>query len=221
MLVVPAAFKIAEFLHNHVQTVETLRNSLKDAENQINQLQQSLDSLKDRTDENTRVLREHTTATTDIQRQLIDQNIDAIDTSKQIEEIYECLDLLDDRLLDIAKYERTGKSKKQVRNEMTRNEMTRDRNGTTRTTDSQKQKQEIESLDIKLPNEEIFDQFVADVLVSDPAGQIGKGEIRSLFREWREDIRTYISNEELEEYMFCNFDWNERAWTGIKSNATV
>jgi len=210
MLVIPAAFKIIEFLHNHIQTVETLRNSLKDADHQINQLQQSLDSLKYRTDEHNRLLREQTIATTDIQQQLIDQNIDAIDTTKQIEEVYDCLDLLDDRLLEIAKYERTGRTKKPERNEMTRIE-----------SQKQKQKQEIEALDRKLPNEEIFDQFVADALVSDPGGQIGKGELRRLFREWREDIRTYISNEELEEYMSLNFDYSRGAWTGIKSNATV
>ena len=211
MFIIPAVFKIIEFAHRFARQFNQMQTSLKEAEHQIIQLRETIGDLRTQMEDHNRVIQEQMNATMDIQRQLIDQSVDAIDASKQIEEVYECLDLLDDRLLELAKSERTGKIKKQVRKEI--NDKT--------LRELQKQKQEIEALDRKLPNEEKFDQFVADVLVSDPAGQIGRSELWRLFREWRENIRTYISNEELEEYMSLNFDYSRGAWTGIKSNVSV
>jgi len=217
LLVIPAAFKIIEFIHNLNQTVNHLRTSLNESEQNINGLRQLVDDLKDQVAEQRQILQDHLAATADIQQQIIDQSINAIETTKQIEDVYGCLDLLDDRLLDLAKYERAaGKHKKQVRKEKRKAQ-------NDKAQEMKKQKQEIEALDRKDPNEEIFDQFVADSLKSDPNGAIGFSDLQKIFKDWykyyhEDELNDLPSNRELREYMCRNFNWDGHHyfWTGIR-----
>jgi len=186
MIVVPATFKTVEFAHTFIQTVAHLRDSLNAAEDQIRQLRGTIEDLQTQ-------MQNQVTATSEMQK-LINQNIDAIETTKQIEEVYECLDLLDDRLLDLAKSEKTRKLKKKVRREA----------------------REIEALDKKNPNEEIFDNFIASERVFNHEGRVFPLELRKQFKDWydteTDNLGDYPSNHELREYMCRNFYWDEGAW---------
>lgn len=197
LFVIPAAFKIIEFIHNLNQTVNHLRDSLKAAE-------QNIIDLRTVVSEQNRILQEQTTATADMQQQLVDHSIDAISATKEIGDIYDCLDLLDDRLLDLVKSEKTRKIKKQVR---------KDRRETER--------QEIEALDRLSDNEEVFDQFIAVSITSDTEGRISSVELRKIFKDWYDAKYANIDNRprsrDLEEYMCRNFIWDGHFWTGIRA----
>jgi len=146
----------------------------------------------------------------DMQKQLADQNIDAVSTTREIGDIYDCLDILDDRLLDLVKSEKTQKTKKQVRKEKKENEA-----------------QEIEALDKKDPTEELFDQFIADSLTSDPEGVIGFSDLQKIFKDWYayyhgdDDQMDRPSNHKLKAYMCRNFNWNGHFWIGIRDQAEI
>jgi hypothetical protein len=212
MFIIPAAFKLIEFVHRFVQQFNQMQVSLKDAETQIRVLSETIDDLRAQTEDHNRLLQTQITSTLDIKKQLIDQNIDAIDTTKDIGDIYECLDLLDDRLLEFA---RTHKTKKQIRRE----------------------KKEIEMTDHRNPTEECFDEFIADCLVYDPAEKIRQNELNKLFQEWCAKTHQKINTTEieLEGYMIRNFGPPEESedshkvsrkenkrgssWTGLKSKS--
>jgi len=190
LFVIPAVFKIIEFIHNLNQTVNHLRDSLKAAE-------QKIIDLRTVVSEQNRILQEQTAATADMQQQIIDHSIDSISTTKEIGDIYECLDLLDDRLLDLVKSEKTRKIKKQVR----------------------KDKREIEALDHISHNEEVFDNFISKkyYAVFNQEGKASSAELRKLFKEWYDSECANLddrrpSNRELEEYMCRNFHWDKDAW---------
>ena len=187
---IPITVKLIEFIHNLVRTVDHMRDSLKVAESHIRQLQNTVEDLKYQVEENRKIIREQTTATMDMQQQLVDQSIDAISTTKEIGDIYECLDLLDDRILEFAKYKKTGKIKKQVRDEAL----------------------EIDALDHKSPNEEVFDNFIAsksDLLFDSEGRHCPVAEICKVFEEWYDaeyvNLDDRPSNHALEEYMCRNF----------------
>jgi len=159
-----------------------MQTSLKETDESIHQLRESIEDLRVQMADHKRMIEDQMTETLNIKQQLVDQNLHAIDTSKEIEEVYDCLDLLDDRLLEFG---RMHKTKKQLRRE----------------------KKEIEMLDQKNPAEECFDEFIADCLVYDPEEKIDKNELKTLFREWcdktHQKIRT--TEVELEGYMLRNF----------------
>lgn len=205
LFIVPAGFKIIEFIHNLNQTVNHLRDSLKAAEQNIVDLRTTLR-------EQSRILQEQTIVTADIQQQIVDQSIDSISATKDIGDIYDCLDLLDDRLLDLVKSEKTRKIKKQVR---------KDKRDSREAERREAERQEIEALDNKSPNEEVFDQFIADSLKSDHEGRISSVELRKLFKEWYDakyvDLDDRPKSRELEEYMCRNFIWDGHFWTGIRA----
>ena len=212
MFIIPAAFKTIEFVHrfNQMQTL------LKEAETQIIRLQNTVEDLRyqveDQIEDNRRTLKDQIIATADMQQQLVDHSIDAVSTTKEIGDIYECLDLLDDRLLEFA---RTHKTKKQLRRE----------------------KKEIEMLDQRNPTEECFDEFIADCLVYDASERIGKNELTKLFRVWCDKTHQKINTTEieLEGYMIRNFgppeesedahkvsrkeNKRDSSWTGLKSKS--
>ena len=192
LFVIPAGFKIIEFIHNLNQTINHLSDSLKAAE-------QIIIDLRTELREQNRILQEQTAATADMQQQIIDHSIDAISTTKEIGDIYECLDLLDDRLLDLVKSEKTRKIKKQVRKDKRETE-----------------RREIEALDHISHNEEVFDNFIAKkyYAVFNQEGKASPVELRKLFKEWYDAEYANLdnrcpSNRELEEYMCRNFHYGD------------
>lgn len=202
LVFIPAAIKTAAFIHNLIHTINNLRDALKEAEHQIRRLQNTVEDLRYQVEDNQRVIQNQMTATEDMQQQLVDHSIDAVSATKDIGDIYECLDLLDDRLLDLVKSEKTRKIKKHVK---------KDRR--------EAERREIEALDHKSPNEAVFDDFIAKKY-SDVFSQEGKAssaELRKLFKEWYDT--KYVnpnvdrpSNRKLEEYMCRNFHWSKDAW---------
>ena len=186
--------------------IEDNRRTLKD------QIEDNRRTMEDQIEDNRRTLKDQIIATADMQQQLVDHSIDAVSTTKEIGDIYECLDLLDDRLLEFA---RTHKTKKQLRRE----------------------KKEIEMLDQRNPTEECFDEFIADCLVYDASERIGKNELTKLFRVWCDKTHQKINTTEieLEGYMIRNFgppeesedahkvsrkeNKRDSSWTGLKSKS--
>ena len=216
LVFIPAAIKISVFIHNFIYTINHLRDALNTAEHQIRLLQNTIEDLRYQVEDNQRVIHEQMTATADMQQQLVEQSIDTVSATKDIGDIYECLDLLDDRLLEFA---RTHKTKKQLRRE----------------------KKEIEMVDQRNPTEECFDEFIADCLVYDPSERIGKNELIKLFRVWCDKTHQKMNTTEieLEGYMIRNFgppeesedqqqhhhkvsrkeNKRDSSWTGLKSKS--
>ena len=196
LICIPFAVKTAKFIRNLIYTINHLRDALNKAEHQIAQLQNIIE-------DHAIILQEHMPSTMDMQQQLIDQNINILDLSKDIKEIYECIDIIDDRLSDLIKSEKTRKIKKQVRRYK--------RNA---------EKREIEAL--KSPNEAVFDDFIAEKQTSvfNQDGKASSAELRQIFKEWYNDVDPNLytnlydrpSNRELEKYMCRNFHWNKDAW---------
>jgi chromosome segregation ATPase len=209
LFIIPAAFKLIEFIHNLIQTVAHLRDSLKAAEIQIRQLRTVVEDLQEQITTQSKTIHDQMMAIMDMQQQLVDHSIDAISATKEIGDIYECLDLLDDRLLDLVKTEKTRKIKKQVRKDKRKAER------------QETEQNEIEALDHLSDNEEIFDKFIADNLKSDPEGVIGASDLQKLFKDWYKyyhEDDNHPSNKELREYMCRNFNWDGHFWKGICDN---
>ena len=78
LIVVPAVFKLFEFLNNINQTINRLNESLKVAEENIGQLRNAVEELKTRIAENNNSIREQILTTMDMQQQLVDHGVDAL-----------------------------------------------------------------------------------------------------------------------------------------------
>jgi len=102
------AFNAAIYIHNLLYKIECMSRSLEKAEKTIEQ-------LRGQVADNRKSIYDQMMTTMDIHKQLVDQNIDAVSTTSQINDIYECLDLLDNRLLELMK---SKKSRKQKREEV-------------------------------------------------------------------------------------------------------
>ena len=111
LIVVPAVFKLFEFLNNINQTINCLHDSLDEAEFNVRQLRTTVEDLKAQIAENNKNVRNQMLTTMDMQQQLVDHSIDAISTTKDISDIYDCLDLIDDRILNISKSEKAQQPK--------------------------------------------------------------------------------------------------------------
>ena len=111
LIVVPAVFKLFEFLNNINQTINCLQDSLDAAEFNVRQLRTTVEDLKAQIAENNKNVCNQMLTTMDMQQQLVDHSIDAISTTKDISDIYDCIDLIDDRILNISKNEKAPQPK--------------------------------------------------------------------------------------------------------------
>jgi len=110
--------------------------------------------------------------------------------SNQLDEAFESLDLLDNRMLELLE-----------------------------TSDKRRRRESIGSeypADIRYQqNEETFDNFIADCIVSDEKGKIAPGQIETMFKCWFESNvgprSAGPSTNELNAYMSRTFNWKRNA----------
>lgn len=171
---------------------------MNDINCKMNKLQKTIESLKSDMSEQRRIIDQQVTYTMTLQQQILE-------TSENVSEVFDNLDLLDNRLLDIM--EKTDKKHRRMR-----------------------QDQQYESVtDIRYQqNENTFDRFIADCLVSCEGGKVSVGQIESMFRHWFETAvgprSAGPTDSELKAYMSRTFHWTSKkddslttvgVWTGI------
>lgn len=111
--------------------------------------------------------------------------------TSQLDEAFDCLDLLDNRMLELV--EKADKTRRQSRNDPI-----------------------VEYADIRYQqNEETFDNFIAECLVPNEEGKISVGQIEILFKCWFETNvgprSAGPTNDELRAYMSRTFNWRRNA----------
>lgn len=113
-------FTTITYITNLIYMIDYLQKTLYSAEKNIGQIRgQLIEVRKHMQDINTETIghindiRKHIQNANDaIMGQTIDQNRETVNNANRINEIYECLDVLDDRLLEVVKIVR----KKETRN---------------------------------------------------------------------------------------------------------
>jgi ferritin-like metal-binding protein YciE len=104
------------YITNLIYTIDYLQKTLYSAERNIEQIRGQLSEIRKHITETTghiRDIRKHIQETNDvITGQIVDQSRETINTTNQINEIYECLDVLDDRLLEVVKIMKKKETKK-------------------------------------------------------------------------------------------------------------
>ena len=181
-------------------------NQFNDVCNRFNSIKKSVDLLKEDMANNRRLIEQHMDATMTQQQQFADNTANVLSMSSQLDEAFDCLDVLDNRLLELLEK-----------------------------SDKQRRQQEFPA-DIRYQqNEETFDNFIADCLVANEKGKIGTGDVEVLFKTWFESNvgprSAGPTNDELRAYMSRTFNWRRNivsndtltgigAWVGISPKNT-
>lgn len=110
------AFTTIMYITNLIYTIDYLQKTMYNAERNIEQIRGQLSEIRKHITETTghiRDIRKHIQDTNDaIAGQTVDQSNEMVNTTNQINEIYECLDVLDDRLLEVVKIMKKKETKK-------------------------------------------------------------------------------------------------------------
>jgi hypothetical protein len=157
----------------------------------FNSIKKSVDLLKEDMANNRRLIEQQMDATMTQQQQFEASTSNVLAMTSQLDEAFDCLDLLDNRMLELV--EKADKTRRQSRNDPI-----------------------VEYADIRYQqNEETFDNFIAECLVPNEEGKIGTGQIETLFKCWFESNvgprSAGPSTNELNAYMSRTFHWKRNA----------
>ena len=179
-------------------------HQINDVCTRFNSIKKSVDLLKEDMANNRRLIEQQMDATMTQQQQFEASTSNVLAMTSQLDEAFDCLDLLDNRMLELV--EKADKTRRQSRNDPI-----------------------VEYTDIRYQqNEETFDRFIADCLVPCEGGKVSVGQIESMFRNWFETAvgprSAGPTDSELKAYMSRTFHWSSKkydslttvgVWTGI------
>ena len=95
-------FSASKIIFHLVVEINILMYDIHDMRRRLDNAEKKMDQLSIQFEEDRKTLNDKIEIIQNLKRILIDQNVDLLNTSNQINEIYECLDLLDDRIVEVA-----------------------------------------------------------------------------------------------------------------------
>ena len=197
IFLVPIIVHITGFVLRTIDRFIRMHESIAFMEQTVRNLTSSIDELSD-------ILEKHENSLLVQRQKLSDQDIHSEGVSQSIDDLYEAIEIISDRILEDAANAKNDANAPKKANK-------------TKMDDSLNL---LQRSIIRCQNKEVFDQFIADCIRIRSDGKTDKSQLLKSFRRWFWSENTAplcagLSDEQVLECMYEKFGYMTDEWTGI------